>query len=83
MSAQTVEIQRWVKRGGMLLNCEALEISDPDHIYNQIVRQGGIPELFGFEHPDARRFDGMTRHDLIARILELEAENLAMQRAGF
>ena len=69
-----VTIKKWVKRGIFLLNTEALDHDDPDHVYNQILQQGGKPELFGYRHPMAERFDTMSKDELIKLVLDLEHE---------
>ncbi len=42
-----ITVRPWIRRGGMLVNASALEIDDPDHVYNQIKAQGGKPVDYG------------------------------------
>lgn len=75
-----VIIRRWIKRGEMLINAEALDINDPDHVYNQVKSQGERPEDFGFEHPYAEEFKDKSRNQLIEEIIELRFENTAIHQ---
>lgn len=69
-----VEIRQWVKRGIMMVNTEALDIDDPDHIYNQIRMQGKAPEDYGVEHPWHKEFGSKSRGELMAEIVDLRKE---------
>lgn len=69
-----ISYKPWIKRGNMLINAESLDIDDPDHIYNQIKSQGGIPEDYGFHHPLAEEFKGKTRGELIQEIVRLRKD---------
>lgn len=69
-----ITIRQWVKRGVFLVNADALDHDDPDHVYNQIKAQGVDPEDFGYHHPLHERFKDMSRSALIDRIIELERE---------
>lgn len=56
-----IEIRPWInKGGGMMVNAEALDITDPDHVYNQILAQGKKPEDYGFNHPYAELYEDKT-----------------------
>lgn len=73
----SVSIKPWIKRGKMLLNTSALEPNDPDHVYNQILKQGKIPEEYGIDNPKIvrnERFKNKTRNELIEMIFDLEKQ---------
>lgn len=78
-----VEIKVWVKRGTMLVNTSALEITDPDHIYNQIKAQGKNPEDYDIKHPHEEEFEEKSRRDLISEILDLRREITGRALHGF
>lgn len=78
-----VNVRMWTKRGDMLVRTSALSHGDPDHPYNQITAQGLKPEDYGVEHPLEQRFKGQTRGQLMARIVELEAEIDACMHWGY
>ena len=69
-----ISIKKWVRRGKMLLNTEALDWDDPDHPYNQAKAQGVVPEDFGLRHSLYEKFDQYTRSELIDMILKKEKE---------
>lgn len=78
---ETITIRQWIsKGGGIMVNAEALDIDDPDHLYNQIVAQGKRPEDYGFKHPYAELFDDKSRDQLIEEILALRKEIEALYR---
>lgn len=72
--SESVEIRRWIKRGIMRVNSDALHWDDPDHTYNQILSQGKRPEDFGIEHPISEEFKDKSRGELIAEIIDLRKE---------
>lgn len=69
-----MEIRVWVKRGIMMVNTEALDFDDPDHVYNQIKSQGKIPEDYGFYSPRHEEFKYKNRNELISEIVDLRKE---------
>ena len=69
-----VIVRPWIKRGHMLVNALALDIDDPDHIYNQILAQGKEPEAYGYKHPYTEEFEGKNRDELIREIIQLRKE---------
>lgn len=70
-----VTIRQWIpKGGGMMVNAEALDIDDPDHVYNQIIAQGGIPEDFGYNHPYAELYEDKSRGELIRELVSMRKE---------
>jgi len=73
--------QWWSNGGGMMINTSALDPDHEMHPYNQILAQGERPEDFGVRHPFAERFDGKSRDELIARIIQLEKEVVAYAKA--
>jgi hypothetical protein len=75
-----VTIRQWIQKGGMLVNAEVLDIDDPDHIYNQIIAQGGIPEDFGYENPYAELFKDKSRGELINELVSLRKDLESMYR---
>lgn len=78
-----VTIRQWIsKGGGMMVNAEALDIDDPDHVYNQIIDQGGIPEEFGYEHPYTEEFKDKSRIELIIELVLLKKELNAIYKEG-
>lgn len=78
---EEVTIRQWIpKGGGMMVNAETLDIDDPDHVYNQIIAQGGIPEDFGYEHPYAELFKDKSRGELIIELVSLRKDLEAMYR---
>lgn len=81
--SDTIEVQKWVKRGSMLYNTECLDYDDPMHPYNQVKSQGLVPEDFGLYNPLNAEFDKKSRYDLIDEILYLRKEVNAMAAAGF
>lgn len=83
MITDSIEIQAWVRRGGMMYNTECLGYDDPMHPYNQIVNQGHCPEDYGVYNPLHKEFGGRTRQSLIDEILGMRREILAYQAAGF
>lgn len=85
MSSETSEeitIQRWVKRGSLMVNAEALKYSDPDHIYNQVLAQGKRPEDYGIFHPYEAEFKGKSRNELIEEIVSLREEIESLYRSS-
>lgn len=76
-----IVVRPWVHRGSMLVNAEALDIDDPDHIYNQILAQGVEPEDYGYKHPYTEEFGDMSRAQLIKEIVQLRKEIEAWCRA--
>lgn len=70
----SITIDYWVKRGIMKVNAYALDADDPDHPYNQALRQGADPADFGIEHPLNKEFESKTRGELIAEIIKLRKE---------
>lgn len=81
--SQDIQIRSWVSRGETLMvNTSALDIDDPDHVYNQITAQGKRPEDYGIYHPWAEEFLGMDRNALIREIVDLRKELIAMHRAS-
>ena len=82
-SLQEVIIKPWIsKGGGMMVNAEALDIDDPDHVYNQILAQGQQPENFGYKHPYAEEFGAYSRDQLIHEIVSLRKEITSLHRAS-
>lgn len=78
-----ITVRTWIsKGGGMMVHAAALDIDDPDHIYNQILDQGKIPEDYGFEHPYAQEFGECSRGQLIHEIVSLRKEVTALHRAS-
>lgn len=78
-----VTIKRWISiGGGRMVHCEALDINDPNHIYNQIKSQGARPEDFGYQHPYDSEFSEKSREELIEQIVELRREITAMHKSG-
>lgn len=76
-----IEIRPWIsKGGGMIVNAEALDITDPDHVYNQILAQGKKPEDYGFKHPYADLYEDKTRGELIHEIVSMRKEIEALYR---
>lgn len=67
----TLEYDVWVKRGLMIVNRNALDIDDLDHLYNQIVAAGLEPEAFDIFHPVAEQYKDFTRAQLINQITSL------------
>lgn len=75
MSENTeIEIRPWIKKGVMLVNAYALDISDPDHVYNQILAMDKRPEDYGIKHPYAEEFENRSREELIEEIIKLRDE---------
>lgn len=74
MTKPEIMVKRWVNRGEILVNTECLDFDDPDHIFNQIISQGGDPEKYGYKYPLNERFEKMSRSELIMKIVELERE---------
>lgn len=70
----------WVKRGIMMVSTYALEIDDPDHVYNQIVAQGKDPEDFGVENPVLAEFKNWSREKLIKEVYDLRNEVRSLLR---
>lgn len=83
MVKDTVEVQHWVRRGGMLYNTDCLEYDDPLHPYNQIISQGLRPEDYGVYNPLHKEFDARCRQDLIDEILYLRKAVRGYEAAGF
>lgn len=77
----SIEVRPWVKRGCMLVNTSALDIDDPDHVYNQIVAMGKEPEEYGINHPYTEEFEGRTRASLIAEIIQLRKDLVGWAKA--
>lgn len=76
-----IEIRPWIsKGGGMMVNAEALDITDPDHVYNQILAQGKKPEDYGFNHPYAELYENKSRGELIHEIVSMRKEIEALYR---
>lgn len=74
-SREEIYIRMWVRRGeGIMVHAEALDIDDPDHVYNQIIYQGKIPEEYGYHHPYGEEFKDKTREQLIQEIVNLKKE---------
>ena len=80
MIKDQVQIRKWVHRGKMLIATDALDATDPDHPYNQIIAQGAIPEEFGVYHPNSEEFKNMSRTNLINMIVDLRREIEAYAR---
>ena len=80
---ESISVQAWVKRGGMLYNTECLEYDDPMHPYNQIVAQGQRPEDYVVKNPVHEEFKDKTRHELIDEVLYLRKQVKAYAAAGF
>jgi len=80
---ETIEIQKWARHGGMLINTECLEIEHPMHPYNQIRRMGLNPKDYGVKNPLEEEFKNKTRDELIQEIIELRREIMGYVRAGF
>jgi len=76
-----VEIKVWSRRGGMLVNTYALDITDAEHPYNQVVAQGKRPEDYGIQHPYEEEFGDKSRTQLIEEIISLRREIEAWVRA--
>ena len=76
-----VIIRPWIKRGMYLVNCTALDHDDPDHVYNQILAQGKMPERYGYTHPLTEEFAEFSRADLIKEIVDLRKEITGWARA--
>lgn len=70
----SIEIRKWVHRGTMLVNAECLNHDDPDHPYNQAIAQGVRPEDYGLIHPLSERFAGLSRGQLIQKIIDAEKQ---------
>ena len=75
--------ERYVRKGGMLILREALELDDPDQLYNYLVRSGFEPERYGIYHPAAEEYAGHTRAQLIQELVSLKKELEAIHRSGF
>lgn len=81
IGATGIEIRQWVRRGeSMMVNTEALDPDDPDHIYNQILNQGARPEDYGYVHPYTEEFANYSRSELIAKITSLRKEVVELHR---
>ncbi len=78
----SVEVRHWIRRGIVMVNAEALDYNDPDHVYNQIKAQGQRPEDYGYEHPLAQEFGHKKRSELIDEIFDLRKEINSIYRAG-
>lgn len=77
----SVTVKPWIsKGGGMMVNAEALDIDDPDHVYNQILSQGKRPEDYGFKHPYAELYEDKSRGELINEIITLRKDLETMHR---
>lgn len=74
LNKQSIKIREWVKRGIVFVNTSALDIDDPDHIYNQALAQGVEPEEFGIENPLAEEFKDWTVAQLQKEVIELRKE---------
>lgn len=74
----------WVKRGDRLFNRDMLPHDDPDQTYNFLKRHGVQPEKFSIYDPRVEmiqeKYDGVTREELIRRILDLEAEINSLEK---
>ena len=70
----------WVRRGGMLVNTNALDPDDPDHVYNQIKSQGVDPEDYGVFDPYEDEFKDWSVHDLKKEILSLRKELVSLYK---
>lgn len=78
----TIEIQVWKREGGMMTRCDALDIEDPLHPYNQIVAKGLKPEDYGIRHPYEEEFGEKSRGELISEIIKLRKEVEGYARAS-
>lgn len=72
----------WIRRGGMLLNREALDSNDPDHLYNAIISAGGNPTDYGIANPYAERYADKTREQLIDLVEQYKREIESIYRDG-
>jgi hypothetical protein len=81
-SKQELHIVKWVQRGRMMVNTEALDYDDPMTPYNQAIAQGVKPEDFGLIHPLAERFAHLSRGQLIDQIVTLEKELTRKEQYG-
>ncbi len=78
---ELVEIQVWIKEGGMLVNAYALEPNHPMHPYNQIVSQGKRPEDYGIMHPYFEEYGKKTKNQLIEELVSIKKELESWARA--
>lgn len=76
----SISIRKFVKRGIMLINTEALDIDDDDHRYNQIKSMGLRPEDYGVQHPLTKEFAAKSREELIDEIIDLRGTVLAFEK---
>jgi hypothetical protein len=69
-----IQIQKYWSRGtGISTLREALPHNHPEHLYNYVKNQLGVPpEAYGIYHPFTEKYMNKTREELIARISELE-----------
>jgi len=70
----TLSYTLWVKRGNMIINRDALDFDDPDHLYNRIAELGLDPEAYGVSHPISEQYKDHTRSQLIKLIIDLKRE---------
>lgn len=81
MSKKEIQIRPWIDfGGGMMVNAEALDITHPDHVYNQILAQGEKPEDYGYKHPYSEMYTDKTRDELIHEIVSMRKEIEALYR---
>ena len=67
----TLEYNKWIRCGGMMVNRDYLEHDDPNQTYNYLSAHGVDPTEYGIKHPLAEEFDGRSRQSLIDEILAL------------
>lgn len=79
-STTSVFIRKFVSRGTMLVNTEALDVDDDDHPYNQIKSMGLRPEDYGVQHPLTDEFAAKSREELIDEIIDLRGTLLAHEK---
>jgi hypothetical protein len=77
---ETIPLRKFVNRGPMLVNTEALDIDDDDHPYNQIKSMGLRPEDYGVQHPLTEEFATKSREELIDEIIDLRRTVLAHEK---
>lgn len=73
-SNKNVNVPVFVKRNGMLINRECLDIDDPEILYNYLKNNNYCPEEYGVNHPYEEIYKELTRYDLIDKIMKLEKE---------
>jgi hypothetical protein len=84
LDGESVTIRVWYDVGnGWMINTEALDIDHPEHVYNQILAQGKIPEDYGYVHPYAEEYDAKSRNELIHEIVSLRKEIISLHKSGW